>query len=93
MLRLSTIQVGDIAIINCSGTIVLGESTTRLRETATAAAARCIVLDLEEITSVDAAGLGTLVFLQQWARRSGQVLRLMNVPDEVRRLFAKAFRP
>ena len=47
------------------------------------AGTRVVVLDLAEITTVDAAGLGELVSLQTWAKATGRELKLMNVLPRV----------
>jgi hypothetical protein len=41
------------------------------------------VLDLAEITAIDAAGVGILVSLRGWAKTTGARLKLMNLPPGV----------
>ena len=41
------------------------------------------MLDLAEVSGVDAAGLGTLIWLQRWAKGSGTKLKLINVMPRV----------
>ena len=48
--------------------------------------ARLVVLDLAEISAVDAAGLGSLVALHLWARAAGRRLKLLNVTSSVESL-------
>jgi len=75
-----TIQVlGDVAVLRCSGRIT-SEDTEELRKAVlTPSDIRTVVLDLSEVRSVDAAGLGTLVALQNWATASGTQFKLMNL--------------
>ena len=44
---------------------------------------RVAVLDLAEISAVDAAGLGMLAGLRNWARSAGKQLKLMNIVPRV----------
>jgi len=75
-----TIQVlGDVAVLRCSGRIT-AEDTEELREAVLAPSGiRTVVLDLAEVRSVDAAGLGTLVVLRNWATTTGTQFKLMNL--------------
>jgi len=45
------------------------------------------VLDLAEITAMDAAGVGILVSLHWWAKTTGARLKLMNLTPRVEDLF------
>jgi anti-anti-sigma factor len=75
-----TIQVlGDAAVLRCTGRITT-EVTNELRNAVLAPPdIRTVVLDLAEVTSVDAAGLGTLVSLRNWATETGTQFKLMNL--------------
>jgi len=42
-----------------------------------------VVLDLAEVTAVDAAGVGMLVLLRLWANATGTKLKLMNLTPRV----------
>jgi anti-anti-sigma factor len=83
MLRLTTLKLGDVTVFRCAGRI----TADILREAVmNGPHARIVVLDLAEVSAVDAAGLGALVSLQKWANANGTRLKLMNlVPlvDEV----------
>lgn len=88
MLSFTIQDLGDITIFRCVGRIT-AESRNRLRDAVVAqtdigrAGTRVVVLDLAEITTVDAAGLGELVSLQTWAKATGRELKLMNVLPRV----------
>jgi len=75
-----TIQVlGDVAVLRCSGRIT-AEDTEDLRNAVlTPSDIRAVVLDLAEVSTVDAAGLGTLASLRLWATETGTQLKLMNL--------------
>ena len=75
-----TIQVlGDVAVLRCSGRIT-AEDTEELREAVLGPSnISTVVLDLAEVRSVDAAGLGTLVILRNWATATGTQFKLMNL--------------
>jgi anti-anti-sigma factor len=75
-----TIQVlGDVAVLRCSGRIT-AEDTEDLRNAVlTPSDIRTVVLDLAEVSSVDAAGLGILASLRLWATETGTQLKLMNL--------------
>jgi len=75
-----TIQIlGDVAVLRCTGRIT-AEATNELRNAVFAPPdIRTVVLDLAEVSSVDAAGLGTLVSLRNWATQTGSQFKLMNL--------------
>jgi anti-anti-sigma factor len=88
MLSFTIQDLGDITIFRCVGRIT-AESRNRLRDAVVAqtdirrTGTRIVVLDLAEVTTVDAAGLGELVSLQTWAKAAGRELKLMNVLPRV----------
>ncbi|PYX97505.1 MAG: hypothetical protein DMG62_20460 [Acidobacteria bacterium] len=75
-----TIQIlGDVAVLRCAGRITV-EDSEELREAVLAPPEiRTVVLDLAGVSSVDAAGLGTLVSLRNWATETGTQFKLMNL--------------
>jgi anti-anti-sigma factor len=83
MLRLTIHDLGGTIIFQCSGRMVRGEieglrhAISRYPKIATA------VLDLAEVTAIDAAGLGLLVTLRNWTRANGTELKLLNLPSHV----------
>lgn len=86
MLSLRIHDLGDVAVFHCTGRITADVRHTLRDAVMKRPHSRVAVLDLAEVTAVDAAGLGALVSLQNWARANGTRLKLMNlVPlvDEV----------
>lgn len=75
-----TIQIlGDVAVLRCSGRITTEDSEELRRSVLAPPDVRTVVLDLAEVSSVDAAGLGTLVSLRNWATATGTQFKLMNL--------------
>ena len=79
--RLSlTIQtLGDVAVLRCTGRITSEDSAELRKAVLTPPDIRTVVLDLAEVSSVDAAGLGALVSLRNWATATGTQFKLMNL--------------
>ncbi len=80
--------VTPIVTLHCFGRLVLGWEVETLRYMAKSRTEACLILDLNGVQTVDAAGLGLLVELHCWAQRRNQVLRIENVAGCVRRLVA-----
>src|SRR5206468_9059358 len=72
MLKLRIHNLGDVAVLRCAGRITT-DDRDRLRDAVLAQAdIRVAVLDLADVTAVDAAGLGMLVALRAWADATGK---------------------
>ena len=85
MLKVTTEQIGDLAIVECEGRIVLSDAAFRLRQAVTSQIdARTVVLDLSEVSSIESGGLGMLVYLQHWAKDHDIRLKLFNPRKSVR---------
>lgn len=83
MLNLKIQNLGDITVFRCAGRIT-AEDADGLRHAVLAQSQlRVAVLDLAEISAVDAAGLGMLAGLRNWARLAGKQLKLMNIVPRV----------
>jgi anti-anti-sigma factor len=79
VLTVTNQSFGDVTILRCSGRIVRGYETALLCATVQRQE-RNIILDLSEVDSIDAAGIGLLVTLQA----AGFYLTLMNPTTQVR---------
>ena len=80
-------QTGDVAVLQCAGTMVRTESLCLLVDAVSRLMhARVIVIDLSEVSMVGARGLGTLVSLHNWACSNGIQLRLVNPSKLVREM-------
>jgi len=90
MLTVNAERTGDVAVVNCSGRLVRGESATALRNAVVSQKEmRVIVLDLTGLEFVDAGGLGTLVSLHHWSHARGIQLKLVNPAPFVLDLLAR----
>jgi anti-sigma B factor antagonist len=83
MLRLTTQNLGDVMVYRLAGRITAGDSDGLRNAVCNERDARVVVLDLADVTAVDAAGLGMLISLRTWAKNSGAKLKLMNVTPKV----------
>lgn len=70
-LEMSTRNVAGGSVLVCSGRIVLGDESARLRHVVKEALGECkyIVLDLRNVTHIDSTGLGVLAGLHASAAR------------------------
>lgn len=75
-------------MLSCRGRIVLGVEAETLRCIAMARPERRLLLDLQEVHEMDAAGLGLLVELHCRARQRSGELRITNAAPRIRRLMA-----
>ncbi len=74
-------QVGDIAIVDVSGRITVGEGNVALREIVRKlmdGGARKILLNLHDVAYVDSSGLGELVGTYGSVRNKGGQMKLVN---------------
>ncbi len=81
MLTVTIENLDAIVILRCRGRIVRGEETA-ISCAAVQQQERNIILDLTEVESIDAAGIGLLVSLQA----AGMYLTLMNPAKQVREI-------
>jgi anti-anti-sigma factor len=88
MLQLSAQRSEDVAVLQCRGRMVAGEDLKELHRMATAQRAAGLVIDLREVETVDAAGLGTLLRVRQWCDSRGTSLKLVNLNRRVREVLA-----
>ena len=91
MLKVNTRNVGDVVFLCLQGHIVTGR-TANLREVvnstlrkssilrnADAARTSALVLDLSQVSTIDAGGLGVLLELREQVQSTGIGFKLMNV--------------
>jgi anti-sigma B factor antagonist len=85
----STRQVGDVAIADFRGRIVLGEESAHLRNLVSELlkqGRKKILFNLAEVTHIDTSGLGNLINALAQARKQGGELKLVNLPQKVQDL-------
>jgi len=88
MLRIDIQSAPPVVKLLCSGRIVLGVEAETLRCMATSRPERRVVVDLQQIHAMDAAGLGLLVELHCRAQQRAGLLTVANPSSCVRRLMA-----
>lgn len=85
MLTMYTDTIGDMAVVECEGSIARTDEAGRLRDTVTSHNGdRVIIIDLSEVKYTESAGLAMLAFLQRWARENDIQLKLFNPSSFVR---------
>ena len=85
-MQITTRHTGDIAVLDISGRITLGEGNIMLREIVRELADKGnkkIVLNLGEVQYIDSSGIGELVKTHTTVRNQGGQLRLVNLSKRV----------
>ena len=86
VLKLVVEQSLDVTVLRCSGRIVRGDDADALRRVALSQDKARVVIDLSAVRAIDAAGLGVLVELQNWAADSNRTLQLLKPGKRVREI-------
>ena len=81
MLKVTVEDLNEVVVLHCAGRIVRGDETALLCA-ASRQHGRTVVVDLAQVDTIDAAGIGLLVSLQA----AGIYLRLMNPNRNVREM-------
>ena len=82
-------RVGNVAVLDLSGRITLGENTGILRDeirSLLSQGTKQIVLNMADVSYVDSAGLGELVGAYTSATNQGGSVKLMNLQGKMRDL-------
>lgn len=91
MLSIATHMAGDVAVLQLTGRLVLEDTESELRaeiERLVRAGHVKLVLDLNEVTYIDSAGLGLLVAKYVSLRGRGGDLRLVHLTPRSMHLMA-----
>ena len=81
-LKLTSHDVDGVSVVALDGRIVLGEESTALREKLKgliAAGKQKIVLNMDNVTYIDSAGLGTLIAAHVSAKNKAASVRLCHL--------------
>ena len=81
MLEVDVQRANRSAEVRLCGRLVHGKEADLLRQAVEVLSERCISVDLSGLESVDAAGLGALVYLQHQLSGEGRELVLHSPPD------------
>jgi len=86
MLQIDIQSWNGLATLRCSGRIVLGVEAEMLRTMVQSRPESSVRINLAQVENIDAAGLGLLVELQNWARITRRSLTLLDLSEPVWRL-------
>lgn len=86
MLSVHTTKLGNVAVLFVQGQIVRGETDALCRTVLAQVDASAVVLDLAQVNTIDAGGLGVMLELRQHTQSRGIEFRLKNVTRLVRRV-------
>ncbi len=86
MLSLHAKNVGTVAVLSLQGQIVTGETQALRSAVQSLPEVRVIKLDLAQVTTIDAAGLGAMLELREQTEVRGIRLELMNVSKQICRV-------
>ena len=81
-LKMTNREVDGVSVVALDGRVVLGEESNALREKVKGllgAGKKKIVLNMDNVTFIDSAGLGTLVAAHHSAKNQGASLRLCHL--------------
>ena len=87
--KLTTHKKGDVIIVDVSGRLTLGESTSALRNRMrelVEGGSRRIVLNMADVTYMDSSGIGELVAAYTTIATAGGVVKLLNLAKRVHEL-------
>lgn len=85
-LTISNRQVDEIAILDLSGKVTIGQNNRDLHEALkrlVMEGQNRIILNLEKVTSIDSTGLGEIVAGYSTLKTNGGSLKLINLPERV----------
>ena len=82
-------QAGDVTILDCSGSIRMGDGAVSLRNAIRGLneqGSKKILLNLGEVKNVDSSGIGELIANYTTLSRDGGQLKLLKLTDKIRDL-------
>jgi|SRR5215470_15557320 len=79
MLKVDTKNLGTASVLCLQGQIVTGETEILREATDSVAEASAVILDLAQVTTLDAHGLGVMLELRARTLEKGMRFELMNV--------------
>src|SRR5215510_1113169 len=88
MWKVRTQKLGGLVILRLQGRIVKGETSELIDAVRSQSHASVIILDFDQVESVDAKGLGVLLELREFTQTRGIELRLINVNKLVQQVLA-----
>jgi anti-anti-sigma factor len=86
MLKVHARNLGNVAFLCMQGQIVTGETETLRNAVRSRSDVSTVVLDLSQVSIVDAGGLGAMLELRQQVQAKGIGFKIMNVSKLVGRV-------
>ena len=86
MLKVNTKNLGPVKVLCLEGQIINGDTETLRSAAQSVSGARGIILELSNVTIVDAHGLGVLLQLREQTLARGLRFELMNVSHPLNRI-------
>ena len=83
MLRIEIQSWNGTATLKCSGRVIFGVEAETLRTMVQSRNESCVRVNLAHVTGIDAAGLGLLVELHNWAKDTRRTLTLIDLSEPV----------
>ena len=87
MLNVQRRNLGNVSLLNLDGNFLIGETDSLREVMQTLTSTSAVILDLSQVTLVDAHGLGVLLQLREQAHAKGMQLELVNVGNHLREVF------
>ena len=87
MLKVHAKKLNAVEIFSLEGQIINGDTETLSSAVHLASAANDVILDLSNVTVIDAHGLGVLLQLREQSLENGIHFKLMNMSDRLSRVF------
>ncbi|HLK34964.1 MAG TPA: STAS domain-containing protein [Terriglobales bacterium] len=88
MLQFSVERSAGAVVLHCAGKLVAGNSLNALQVAASRQPAASLILDLQDVETVDAAGLGALLRIWDECSARGAGLKLIHANKYVREVLA-----
>ncbi len=86
MLKVQAKKLGTVAVLCLQGQIVNGETEILRNAVNSQSDVSAVILDLAQVTTVDAGGLGVMLALREQAESKGICFELMNVTKQISRV-------
>lgn len=86
MLSLTIHNLGQVTLVRCAGRITADSGNVLRDGVITHVHTHTAVLDMGEVSAVDAAGLGMFLSVRGWAHATGRELKLLNLSPRLEKL-------
>ena len=87
MLKVHAKNQGNVAVLSLQGQIVTGETEALRAAVQSLSGVSAVKVDLARVSTIDAAGLGTMLELREQAETRSMRFELLNVNKRIGRVF------